>query len=268
MATELQQALQRLEQIVQAQSQQIEQLTARVHTQQQMSDAVSHAAAAAAAAAVAGMHSNTTQRQQDSNMHKYVEKPDAFLGTVGDWERFKFSLSTWSITVDPKLPENLEACSKLTEELSEVDMTEPSIALSHKLYVILVGLAKLGDVPKMAKQIRDKNGFELWRRMCQTFEPQTTNKPLAWLRILNNPKFPSEEHLWQKGFEDWESEVCLYEAETGKIFDEDNRLAILHDVCPTNLKTQMVTMQALNPGSLATYNSLRLFIVSYLKSKN
>ncbi len=39
-----------------------------------MADAVSRAAAAAAAAAVAGMHSNTTQRQQDSNMHKYVVK--------------------------------------------------------------------------------------------------------------------------------------------------------------------------------------------------
>ena len=85
--------MRRMEQIMQQQSEQIAQLTARVQSQQQMGDAVAHAAAAAAAAAVQGMQSNTASKQQD-NMHKYVEKPDAFLGTMSDWERFKFSQLT------------------------------------------------------------------------------------------------------------------------------------------------------------------------------
>ena len=144
-------AFQRMEQVMQQQSEQIAQLTAQmlgqqqattaaqeqVCSQQQLGEAVAHAAAAAAAAAVQSMRTNTAGARTQDNMHKYVEKPDAFLGTMADWERFKFSLSTWSITVDPNLPENLEACAKLTDEMSEVDMEDSTIELNHKLYVRL-----------------------------------------------------------------------------------------------------------------------------------
>ena len=146
----MQAAFQRMEQIMQQQSEQIAQLTAQmlgqqqattaaqeqVRSQQQMGETVAHAAAAAAAAAVQGMRTNTDSTRSD-NTHKYVEKPDAFLGTVADWERFKFSLSTWCVTVDTRLPENLEACAKLTDEMSEVDMEDSTIELNHKLYVRL-----------------------------------------------------------------------------------------------------------------------------------
>ena len=65
LTAQIQSAMQRMKQIMQQQSEQIAQLTARIQSQQQMGDAVAHAAAAAAAAAVAGMHSNTTQGKGD-----------------------------------------------------------------------------------------------------------------------------------------------------------------------------------------------------------
>ena len=127
-------AFQRMEQIAQQQATAAAQ--EQVRSRQQMGEAVAHAAAAAAAA-VQGMRANTTGARTQDNMRKYVEKPDAFLGTRADWERFKFSLSTWCVTVDPRLPEHLETCSKLTEEMSEIDMEDSTIQLSRKLYVII-----------------------------------------------------------------------------------------------------------------------------------
>ncbi len=166
-----------------------------------MAEMAARAASAAAAAACQSM-AGTSSAERSDNMHKFVIKPDSFLGTQADWERFKFGFVTWAISVDKRLPDSLEACSKLAEEMCEVDMEETTVQLGHKLYVILVGMCTAGDVPKMARQIRDANGFELWRRLCQTFEPQSINKPLVWLRILNNPQFPTKENQWQKGLED------------------------------------------------------------------
>ena len=180
---------------------------------------------------------------------KIVKQPADFSGDASDWERFKFSLTTWITIVDSRFPELLKTSAKQRGELESVEMDVGVEKLAGALFAVLVGLCPRGDVPSMARLVPNSNGFELRRRLSQLYEPETSNKPHVWLRALSNPSFPSKEAHWQQGLEAWEAEISSYECETGKTFDADIKLSVLHDVAPKSLAP-------------------REFVIAYLKSKN
>ena len=195
---------------------------------------------------------------------KLVKQPDAFSGAADDWERFKFSFTSWIGTVDDRYPDLLETAGKQVDELFFEEMETEHEPLARNLFALLVGLCQVGEVPVLAKMVRDRNGLELWRKIFAHYEPGTANKPLVWLRHLSSPVFPTKESEWQHGLEHWESEISQYQAQTNKVFDPDLKLAIIADLAPQNLKAliQMHTKE------LDSYQKMRQYIVDYLKAKN
>ena len=268
-----------IEQQIQALTSQVHQLTAQLSSQQQelgntraaleQQTQATNAALSVAQSAITQLAASSTQAQAAESRRrplnpKLVKPPEPFLGTDADWDRFKFSFTSWIGTVDPEYPQLLSDAAAQPDEIDSVDMVDQAEGFCTDLFAILVGLCQAGEIPALAMLVPDRNGFELWRRMHARYEPENKHKPFAWLRVLSNPSFPTKEGQWQRGLEEWEGEIAKYEREYKKVFDPDLKLAILSEVAPKALAPQI----AMNSAHLTTHKALREFIVQYLKSKN
>ena len=94
---------------------------------------------------------------------------------------------------------------------------------------------------KIARGIREQNGFEFWRLLYREFAPDNHSKSLIWRRSLLSPKFPSKETEFSAALQEWEADVDRYEAEYGAqkaISDEDKRAVVLTEA-PNALKQHL-----------------------------
>ena len=83
---------------------------------------------------------------------------------------------------------------------------------------------------KIARGIRDQNGFEFWRLLHRELAPEKYSKSLIWRRTLLSPKFPSKENEFSAALQEWEADLDKYEAEYGTdkaISDEDKRAVVI-----------------------------------------
>ena len=91
---------------------------------------------------------------------------------------------------EPKFLANLEETRKLTSFVDPVDMTEEYKARGKQLVAMLTSwIQELAVASKIARGIRDQNGFEFWRLLWREMAPDNHSKSLIWSRSLLNPKF-------------------------------------------------------------------------------
>ena len=112
---------------------------------------------------------------------------------------------------------------------------------------------------KIAKSIREQNGWEFWRLLWRELAPDNHSKSLVWRRALLSPKFPKEADF-SAALQEWEAELDKYEAEYGQakaISDEDKSAVVLTETL-TALKQHL----SMHIGTLTTYQS-----GSYLQAK-
>ena len=106
------------------------------------------------------------------------------------WERFSFQVETYLALLEPKFPAELEEARKLTNFVDPVDMTEEHMARGKQLLAMLTSWTQESAVAsKIARGIRDQNGFEFWRLLWREVAPDNHSKSLIWSRSLLNPKF-------------------------------------------------------------------------------
>eukprot|EP00974_Lingulodinium_polyedra_P087110 8444903-Lingulodinium_polyedra.AAC.1 len=132
-----------------------------------------------------------------------------------------------------------------------------------QLYALLVGFCQDGRPVAIARGIVDRNGFELWRRLRTEFAPEGGDRQLAWLTSLMDPDFPKGEREFGLALEEWETDVRLYQSQTGKIMDDDTMRAIVSQRAPQQLRQHL----HLNSDKLDTYGTMRDAIIGYLQSK-
>ena len=118
---------------------------------------------------------------------------------------------------------------------------------------------------KIARGIREQNGWEFWRLLWRELAPDNHSKSLVWRRALLSPKFPNKETDFSAALQEWEADLDKYEAEYGlakAISDEDKRAVVLTEA-PTALKQHL----SMHIATLTTYQSVREVVVSYLQAK-
>ena len=223
-------------------AQAIESLTAQVRHLTTQNDALgtaltaaqtaaSQAQAAATAAQAALAQSNADPRPRNASpasrnsgsvltrdWSKSVKSPKPLKGR-DDFETFKFAWLTWISTQDPQLPTLLEAAEKKTVAIDyNIDLSEPEKETAVILYGVLVSHVEANSSAYgLLRKTPNKNGFEAWRILVQEYQPRTWNKHHEWLRALNSPTFPKREADFSVALQEWEAEICEYEADSGKI---------------------------------------------------
>ena len=145
-------------------------------------------------------------------------------------------------------------------------MTDDYMARGKQLFAMLTSWTQeLAVASKIARGIRDQNGFEFWRLLWREMAPDNHSKSLIWRRSLLSPKFPPKEVDFSAALQEWEADLDKYEAEYGPtkaISDEDKRAVVLTEA-PTALKQHL----SMHIATLSTYQSVREVVVSYLQAK-
>ena len=198
-------------------------------------------------------------------MLKSVKQPQS-LKDRDQWERFSFQVETYLALLDENFPADLDNARKLTSFVGPVDMTDEAKSRGRQLFAMLNSWTQeLAVASKIARGIRDQNGFEFWRLLWREMAPDNHSKSLIWRRSLLSPKFPAKEAEFSAALQEWEADLDRYEAEYGPskaISDEDKRAVVLTEA-PTALKQHL----SMHIGTLSTYESVREVVVSYLQAK-
>ena len=213
----------------------------------------------------AGSSAGTSKPVSHIDVLKSVKQPQS-LKDREQWERFTFQVETYLALINEEFPTDLEEARKSTTFVDPVDMTDDCKARGRQLFAMLTSWTQeLAVAVKIARGIREQNGFEFWRLLYRELAPDNHSKSLIWRRSLLSPKFPSKETEFSAALQEWEADLDRYEAEYGAqkaISDEDKRAVVLTEA-PNALKQHL----SMHIATLSTYQAVREVVVSYLQAK-
>ena len=176
-------------------------------------------------------------------------------------------METYLALLDSEYPVSLEAARKSVDPMIVADMTVDCADRGRKLFAMLNSWTQEMPIAvKIARGIRDQNGFEFWRLLHRELAPENHSKSLIiWRRTLLSPKFPSKENEFSAALQEWEADLDKYESEYGTdkaISDEDKRAVVITEA-PAALKQHL----SMHLATLKTYLDVRDVVVSYLQAK-
>ena len=213
----------------------------------------------------AGSSAGTSKPVSHIDVLKSVKQPQS-LKDREQWERFTFQVETYLALINEEFPTDLEEARKSTTFVDPIDMTDDCKARGRQLFAMLTSWTQeLAVAVKIARGIREQNGFEFWRLLYRELAPDSHSKSLIWRRSLLSPKFPSKETEFSAALQEWEADLDRYEAEYGAqkaISDEDKRAVVLTEA-PNALKQHL----SMHIAALITYQAVREVVVSYLQAK-
>lgn len=219
----------------------------------------------ATTAAVSAAGSSASKTVKHLGVLKAVRQPQSLKDRDG-WEKFGFQVETYLALLDSEYPVSLEAARKSVDPMVVADMTDDCADRGRKLFAMLNSWTQEMPIAvKIARGIRDQNGFEFWRLLHRELAPENHSKSLIWRRTLLSPKFPSKENEFSAALQEWEADLDKYEAEYGSskaISDEDKRAVVITEA-PSALKQHL----SMHLASLKTYLDVRDVVVSYLQAK-
>ena len=196
---------------------------------------------------------------------KSVKQPHS-LKDRDQWECFSFQVETYLALPSEEFPDELDTARKNTTFVDPADMTHDCKSRGRQLFAMLNSWTQeLTVATKIARRIREQNGWEFLRLLWRELAPDNHSKSLVWRRPSLSQKFPTKEANFSAALQEWEADLDKYEAEYGQvktISDEDKRAVMLTEA-PTALKQHL----SMHIGTLTTYQSVREVVVSYLQSK-
>ena len=129
-----------------------------------------------------------------------------------------------------------------------------------QFYNIMTGLLR-GKPLRMLRQIENRNGYELWRQLCQLFAPKTKARSISVLSaLLHLPQFSKDRTLLDQvlGLERLRAE---YAKSSGADVPDDLMLSVLVRSLPRHIQ-QHVQLQM---DETSSYEDIRSLVIGYEK---
>ena len=116
---------------------------------------------------------------------KIISKPRSFGKEASNWSEWKWAFENYMACVEPRFVPELEAAAASPDSLALDDMGNETQKRSYMLFAVLAGLLEAKS-QQIAKNMQDRNGYELWRRLHQEFEPDLGARRLALLDVVTS----------------------------------------------------------------------------------
>jgi hypothetical protein len=119
---------------------------------------------------------------------KWLNKPEKFKNIVEHWTHWKYSMVNFLALVNSSYPDVLEQVERQQSIVTIDKGRDPELYdRARQLYSILTSFFLPGKCLNIAILIRERNGWELWRRLHLEFEPCIPNRSLALLQAIMRP---------------------------------------------------------------------------------
>ena len=152
-------------------------------------------AARAASEAVVALRDQQSNRSSTAGgfqeASKVVRQPEPFGSEcheddLAKWQDFNVSFKAWLYYGNKHFETDLHRVEVTHAEtpISSVDGEPQEVKdRCNQLYSILTGLLK-GKPLRLLRQVSNRNGFEVWRQLCQLFMPRTRSRAISILAAL------------------------------------------------------------------------------------
>lgn len=197
---------------------------------------------------------------------RMVRQPDPFgsedhESDLSKWQDFCVNLKAWLFLGNPGFEQDLIRAE--AHRLNVIDVSaEPADVQNRckQFYNIMTGLLK-GKPLRLLRQIENRNGYELWRQLCQLFAPKTRARSISVLSaLLQAPHFTKDRTLLDQvlGLERLRAE---YAKSSGTDVSNDLMLSVLVRSLPRHIQ-QHVQLQM---DETSAYEDIRSLVVGYEK---
>ena len=199
-----------------------------------------------------------------SDANKILSRPSDFgspsheqdLATWQDWSHAFRNWITFADAVYDNMlgvvEQNLDVSIDITKEPEHVRVR------GQKLYAVLGSLLKCKP-RTLLHQTADRNGWEVWRQLCNTYAPKTRSRALAILNALTGaPVFTKEKTLQEQVFA-LERISAEYTRVSGRSVGEDIMLGTLLRCLPSNIRQHVQLVMT----DKSSYNQVRSYVLSY-----
>jgi hypothetical protein len=249
----------------------LQEAATRMAAQQQIIDQLSAAAASQQQQHPASNGAGSTgQKLVDTRV---LGKPSTFSGETDAngkptegmaWTPWRFTLRAYLTAVNPRVRHLMDESEKATENPNPIensDMGNPEDReLSEHLFYTLAMLCR-GKALQVVQRADEGAGCECWKQLAREYEPRTPARFQGMLTELLDPSLTDD---GIQSIYEWERAVRRYEEQSGDVFPESIKVAILGTkLSDSRLRAHM----NLNATRLSTYGLARKEAVDYLRAK-
>ena len=179
-------------------------------------------------------------------------KPETFAGETHEWKGWSFRMRQHIAAVDEELYlELVNVEANPLREMPLVGMNEPQKRRARQLAFMLTMHTKDRALQMITKLSDPANGFEIWRRFLQEWEPAHRGRYRAMLMQLLQFPFVGDRG---QALEEWERLVRQYEAQSSDTLQDTIKAAMLaHNPQDPEWRRHV----GLNATRLQVYDALR-----------
>ena len=159
---------------------------------------------------------------------RLLGKPGKFSGRLADWTNWRFEVMNYLQLVDAQFPDDIERAMTRNEPIDPDPEQQPIVhTRGRTLFAITVTLLNQGRAFNMARSIKSRCGWELWRQFALEYEPARAARALVQLTDIINVKLEGHENTFRERLMNWECMIDEYESQHTKTVDVDILRAIL-----------------------------------------
>ena len=138
---------------------------------------------------------------------RWLSKPERFRNAQEQWPSWKFQFINFLALFHTSYPDVLDQCAQASADI-EIDRgrDEAFFDKGRWLYSILISFFQKGKAFNIARSVRDRNGWQVWRLLCLEYEPKLPSKSLMLLQRVMKP-----DHLATAGLKEFEERLLEWE---------------------------------------------------------
>ena len=159
-------------------------------------------------------------------------KPPNFSGKPEDWTMWSFKFETWASLLpmvrDKSVDQILDwSVSRDEDDLMLTGMDERLLQPSRTVYFMLAQLLE-GRALAILRRTPRGEGLRAWKRMKAEYEGGDGSRAVVLLMGLLQPQWDKAvgPRSFMEALEEWETEIGLYEKQTGDNIPGQVRLAV------------------------------------------
>lgn len=153
---------------------------------------------------------------------KLVAKPSKLNCEPIDWAWAicKFEVINWLRVIGVLLPDEVQEVIWVSAAGGVgPDGEQDKMAKGKRLDTVTVGVLS-GQALAVARNVHDRNGWEMWRQLAVYYEPVRVSRALSQLTELLSPKLNGSGASYKERLMTWERLVADYEAQHGKTLED------------------------------------------------
>ena len=196
------------------------------------------------------------KKKREALDERHFRRMEKFGNNEAEWRNWSWAFRTALGKAEPGIAEIVDwmerAPNATSQNIADHFLDSDVDAWAGELYAVLASLTE-GEAMSIVRSDLERNGFLVWGRLYERFNPTTPAKALACMLEVMTPKAVPDIHLLPKAIGDWELKVATLAKEFGETLSDRVKQALLISMLSPDLQ-DVIFQQS---GEIRSYEEAR-----------